>query len=100
MTWELVQGVGCAVDWGHVNRTVIIFILLLRASELFADDVGESSRYILLEKGRYCVLPRGSTGACNGRGEADKIEVRFRGSVGDQEQKGGNINEFSGPSTP
>lgn len=85
----------CAVDEGVGRRVMWMglafpFLLLLRASELVAEDGGKSTRYIALRRGDNA-FSQGNYLVDKSRVERRTrwVEVRVRGSKGDQGRKGG-----------
>ena len=81
-TWEMVKGLeGCAVYWGIGRRVVwmdlvLLYILQLRASELFAEDGGLHQVYCLWRED--IAFFRGDHQVYVNRVELGvKVEVRF-----------------------
>lgn len=103
LTWEVVKGLeGCAVVWGVGERVVwmglaLSFLLLLWASELFADDRGDVHAVYCLRRGGVA-FSRGDHQVYGNRvGEANKVEMRFRGLKEDQGRKGTLLGRTVGP---
>ena len=94
LTWEMVKGMEeVAQSWGVGGRIAWIglaltYLLLLRASELYAEDDGKVYAVNCL-KGRDVAFFAGERQIMAGDSPGvDTVEVRFRGSKGDQGRKG------------
>lgn len=104
LTWGVVKASdGCAVEWSAGESVVwlslgLSYLLLLHASELFAEE-GEIPQSVLHENGGKSRFPRRSSGIWeqSGRGRQSAAEVqRFKRR---SEEKGCDISENSGLGT-
>ena len=80
-------------SWGVGGKVVWIglalsYFLMLRASELFAGEKREFHSVYCLRRGGVTFFRNNEQLGESRRQEADKVEVRFRGSKGDQGRKG------------
>ena len=62
--------------------------LLLRASELFAEEGGKVHEVYCLRKGDVAFFEKGAQLGPGSRKAADTVEIRLNGGKGDQERKG------------
>lgn len=97
LTWGILTRMQESVpSWGVGGRVVWIglalsYFLMLRASELFAGEKGEFHSIYCLRRGDVAFFRNNEQLGEGRRQEADKVEVRFRGSKGDQGRKGAVI---------
>ena len=94
LTWGMLTGMQESIpSWGEGGRVLWIglalsYFLMLRASELFAKEKGVYHKVYCLRRGDVAFF-RDNEQLGEGRiQEANKVEVRFRGSKGDQGRKG------------
>ena len=94
LSWEMLKRMeGIAKEWGTGGRVVRIglaltYLILLRASELFAEDDG-SVHAVYGLRGGDLAFYAGKQQVEGGRSPGiDTAKVRLRGSKGDQGQKG------------
>ena len=94
LSWEVFKGMeGVAKEWGVGERVASIglaltYLLLLRASKLLAEDDGRVHTVNGL-RGINVAFYEGERQVEEGSSPAvDTVEVRFRGSKGDQSRRG------------
>jgi len=94
LTWGMLTGMQENVpSWGVGGRVMWIglalsYFLMLRASELFAGKKGVYHKVYCLRRGDVAFFRDNEQLGEGKRQEANKVEVRFRGSKGDQGRKG------------
>ena len=90
LTWRMLAGMERgSQEWGMGSRVMWIglaltYRLLLRASELFAEENGVFHELYCLRRGDVAFFRRGRQLGRGREQEADKVEVRFKASKGDQ----------------
>ena len=90
LTWRMLAAMeGCSQEWGMGVRVTWIglaltYLLLLRASAIFAEQNRVSYELHCLRRGDVAFFRRGRQLGRGREQEADKVEVRFKASKGDQ----------------
>ena len=94
LTWEMTRVMEESIGaWGVGGRIVWIglaltYQLLLRASELFAEEGGKVHEVYCLRRGDVAFFDKGVQLGPGRREAADRVEIRFREGKGDQGKKG------------
>ena len=93
LTWEMIRVMEESIGaWGVGGRIVWIglaltYQLLLRASELFAEEGGKVQEVHCLRRGDVAFFGKGVQLGPGRREAADTVEIRFNGGNGDQGRK-------------
>ena len=94
------EGIGEKVRGVLWIGIALSYLLMLRAEELFGTGKGEVHEVRCLQR-RDVAFFKGDKQILGGNiGEADKVEVRLRGSEGDQDKKGLSLIHISEPTRP
>ena len=94
LTWEMIRVREESISsWGVGGRIVWIGLaltnqLLLRASELFAEERGKVHEVYCLRTGDVDFFEKGVQLGPGGKEAADTVKIRFKGRKGDQGRKG------------
>ena len=94
LTWGMLTDMQESVQaWGVCGRVLWIglaltYFLMLRASELFANGKGVFHKIYCLRRGDVAFFKDNEHLVARRIHEANKVEVRFKGSKWDQERKG------------
>ena len=94
LTWEIISVVEESIgEWGVGGRIVWIglaltYQLLLRASDLFAEEGGKVHEVYCLRRGDVAFFEKGVQLGPGTKEAADTMEIRFKVGKGDQGRKG------------
>ena len=94
MTWAMLKEMeDTAGEWGVGGRIAWIglaltYLLLLRASELYAEDSGRVHAQYCLRRKDIAFFAGNRQVEAGGDPGVDTVEIRFRGSKGDQSRRG------------
>lgn len=102
LSWGIITEMqGEAAEWGEGGRVLWIgfalsYLLMMRASELFTGEGGRANGAFILTRGDVAFFNGDQQMMGEGRRGADKIEVRFTASKGDQDRKGAILVRVKG----
>ena len=94
LTWEMIRVMEESIGaWGAGGKIVWIglaltYQLLLRASELFAEEGGKVQQVQFLRRGDVAFFEKGVQMGPGRREATDTVEIRSKGRKGDQGRKG------------
>ena len=84
------ESIGAWGVWGRIVwiRLALTYPLLLRASELFAEEGGKVQEVHCLRRGDMAFFEKGVQLGLGRKEAADTVEIRFKEGEGDQRRKG------------